>query len=66
MNKISPIVVYLLPDYEEKDFVVYDEDVQTFFDQVKTETEEMYKLLEDVESNLPLHKDNFEKTEKLF
>lgn len=64
-TKIKPTVAYLLPEYEEETVPVNEFDIQSFSDQIRTETEEMYRYCEDVERNKPLAKSEFKMTDNL-
>jgi hypothetical protein len=61
-EKITPILAYLNPEYQEVVVKVDELDVQQFSSLVKHETEEMYRFCLDVEANLPQEKEKFEKT----
>jgi len=61
-NEIIPIISYLQPSYNELEMKFKDTDIEAFAEQIKNETAEMYSFCKDVENNIPLDKDKFEKT----
>jgi PD-(D/E)XK nuclease superfamily len=64
-TKIVPSVAYLLPEYSERSIQVDENGIEAFSDEIRSETEEMYKYCEDVEDNIPLAKVEFPMTENL-
>jgi len=59
---IKPITVYLLPVYAETATKADNLDMERFKISVKTETDEMYAMLKNVEQNIPKDKQEFTKT----
>lgn len=64
-SRIKPTVAYLLPEYNERSIVVNEFEIEAFSDQIREETEEMYRFCESVEDNIPLAKTEFPMTENL-
>jgi len=62
-SDISPITAYLLPVYTEMAVKADNLDIEKFKVSVKTETEQMYSYLKDIERNIPKAKQEFAKTE---
>lgn len=56
---IKPILVYLKEDYNEVDVNITQQDILQFAESVKSETDEMYTLLKNVNENIPLEKESF-------
>lgn len=63
---IIPIIVYLFPEYEEKNVEIDDRAISEFAYSVESETKEMYEFLIDIEKNIPKDKQDFPLTEKTF
>jgi len=61
--EISPITAYLLPVYTELAVKADKLDIEKFKIAVKTETEQMYACLKNVEQNIPKEKKEFAKTD---
>lgn len=62
-SKIIPIIAYLYPKYIETSLTIQPEDINSFTDLVKQETEQMYKFCIDIEKNIPKPKNFFPLTE---
>lgn len=65
-KNINSTVVYLYPNYTEYTVALTDENLAKFYQQVETETKQMYEYLIDIENNIPKEKDCFEKTDNEF
>lgn len=65
ISSIIPIIVYLKPECEELKMKIGEEDIQTFAEMIKRETEEMYAFCQDIERNIPRPKEVFEQTDSL-
>ncbi|MBT4288741.1 MAG: hypothetical protein HOD92_15545 [Deltaproteobacteria bacterium] len=63
-EKIVPIVVYLLPDYQETSIRFNQTDIEHFNQQVKDETVQMYEYCTNVNENVPRIKSDFPLTEQ--
>ena len=63
---IAPMIVYLFPEYSEKSVKIDDKAISDFAASVKSETEEMYGYLANVEKNIPKDKKEFPLTDKTF
>ncbi|MCL2800005.1 MAG: PD-(D/E)XK nuclease family protein [Endomicrobia bacterium] len=63
-GNIMPIIVYLYPQYSEREITVDNKAIASFSKQVETETKEMYEYLTDIEKNIPKNKSDFQLTEK--
>jgi hypothetical protein len=59
-ENISSYVAYIKNKYEELAPNISTEEIKTFINTVKHETEEMYKFSVDVHNNIPLPKEHFE------
>jgi hypothetical protein len=59
---IIPIVVYLKDSFEEEVFVPRKEEIESFFDTIQKETDEMQSLNIDIYENTPKPKEEFEMT----
>lgn len=57
---ISSYVAYIKEKYEELAPKISTEEITTFIDTVKRESEEMYKFNIDIQSNIPIPKEHFE------
>jgi hypothetical protein len=64
-EKIIPIIAYLKPEYEEKEYEFNEYDIQAFFTSIKRETAEMYEYCADVEENNPKEKKFFIMTDNI-
>ncbi|HUT65704.1 MAG TPA: PD-(D/E)XK nuclease family protein [Spirochaetota bacterium] len=62
-DKIIPVVAYLKPEYEEKEYEFTEDDMKVFFSSIKGETSEMYEYCSDIEENIPKQKASFIKTD---
>jgi CRISPR/Cas system-associated exonuclease Cas4 (RecB family) len=60
-NTIYPKIVYLSPGFDEFEIRLKESDFETFFDKVKTQTEEMYGCCADPQKNIPLPMASFPK-----
>ena len=60
--KISPIVAYLHPDYEEIEITVRSLDIEAFAKEARKETALMQKFCQDVQKNIPKDKKMFAPT----
>jgi CRISPR/Cas system-associated exonuclease Cas4 (RecB family) len=63
---ITPIIVYLYPQYYEKNVKIDDNMIREFTNVVLNETENMYKYLIDIEKNIPKEKLKFSLTNNIF
>jgi ATP-dependent helicase/DNAse subunit B len=63
---IVPKVVYLYPDYKERDIQINDASISEFANIVESETKDMYEYLVDVEKNIPKDKKEFTVTCNVF
>ncbi len=63
---IKPVDVYLYPEYSEMSIEATEKDIQNLAEQIKVETQEMYKFCIDVENNVPKNKVEFPLCEKTF
>jgi len=63
---IKPVDVYLYPEYSEMSIEATDEDILKLAEQIRDETQEMYKLCIDVENNIPKNKTEFPLCEKTY
>ncbi len=61
---INPILIFLSPDYHEVGEPFTQEELNSFYEIVEQETQEMYSYCSNVEDNIPLPKEKFPKTEK--
>ncbi len=59
---IFPRIIYLLPEFDEMSVEVSEKELQNFFDTVKAQTEQMYSFCSDVEKNIPLGMEKFQKS----
>jgi len=66
LNQISPVIAYLLPEYQEADVHLNEYDLEDFARRVRQETTEMYSYCRDVEENIPLDKRSFSLTDNSF
>lgn len=57
--QIEPVIIYLQPQYNEVNVTLTDLDIKKFAETVKTETNEMYDYLKDIEKNIPKPKEEF-------
>jgi hypothetical protein len=62
-GNIVPIIAYLKPEYEEKEYEFNEYDIQAFFTSIKQETKEMYDYCDDVDENIPKPKTYFVMTD---
>ncbi len=58
-SRISPRIVYLYPAFEELEAVLKEEDIQSFLERVRAESEEMKSFCVDPQRNIPLPIDHF-------
>jgi hypothetical protein len=63
---IKPVDVYLYPEYSEMSIEANEKDIQNLAEQIRDETQEMYKFCIDVENNVPKNKAEFPLCEKTF
>jgi len=56
------ISAYLNPTYREKEMQFKNYEIENFIHSVQKETEEMHSFCEDVSENIPIGRENFEKT----
>ncbi|MDR3253843.1 MAG: PD-(D/E)XK nuclease family protein [Endomicrobium sp.] len=63
---IIPIIVYLYPQYCEKNVKIEDNLIVEFINTVLNETKNMYEYLIDIEKNVPKEKLEFPLTENIF
>jgi hypothetical protein len=63
-EKIVPIVVYLLPEYQETSIRFTQTEIEQFNQQVKDETVQMYEYCTNVNDNVPRAKSEFLLTEQ--
>jgi CRISPR/Cas system-associated exonuclease Cas4 (RecB family) len=63
---IVPMLVYLYPNYREKDVKISDASISEFANTVETETKNMYEYLIDIEKNIPKDKKEFSVTYNKF
>ena len=61
-SQIIPIVVYLNPQYSEKEIEISEIDIKDFANKIEIETNEMYSFCQNIEDNIPLNKESFYKT----
>jgi CRISPR/Cas system-associated exonuclease Cas4 (RecB family) len=61
-NTIFPKIIYLSPKYEEFEIEIKENDLKSFFDTIKSQTEQMHQFCSSVEQNRPLPIDSFPKT----
>jgi CRISPR/Cas system-associated exonuclease Cas4 (RecB family) len=59
IDQISPIIAYLLPEYEEVGVHLNEYDHEDFARRIRQETAEMYRYCRDVAENIPLDKRSF-------
>lgn len=62
-SSITPIIVYLKPEYEEVKIKVGEKDIKSFVEMIRFETEEMYAFCQNIEDNIPKPIEVFEKTD---
>jgi hypothetical protein len=60
-NTIFPKIIYLSPTYDEFEIEIRENDLQAFFETIKSQTEQMYRYCSSVEENKPLPIDSFTK-----
>ncbi|MEO0293647.1 MAG: PD-(D/E)XK nuclease family protein [candidate division WOR-3 bacterium] len=63
-KKFLTISAYLTPEYSEKEIKFKEYELENFIYNVKKETEEMFSFCKDIEQNIPIPKEKFEKTSK--
>lgn len=56
------VVAYLRPSYAEAEMIPTESEIDGFADQIRFETDEMYRFTVDPDQNLPLPKENFAMT----
>jgi hypothetical protein len=62
-ENISSYIAYIKDQYEELTPSISSNEITTFIDTVKQESEEMYKFNADIQKNIPLTKEYFEKVD---
>lgn len=60
-NKIFPKIIYLYPQYDEFEISYNSEELESFFETIKTQTGQMYDYCRDVNENIPLEIEKFPK-----
>jgi CRISPR/Cas system-associated exonuclease Cas4 (RecB family) len=61
-NIILPKIIYLYPEFDEFEIDLREDDFENLFQKVVSQTEEMYSYCSDVEKNIPVPIDKFQKT----
>ncbi len=61
-EKIYPKIIYLSPVFDELEFLLRPNDLETFFETVKHQSLEMYNYCVDIEKNIPRAMEEFPKT----
>jgi len=59
IEDITPMIVYLYPQYSEKEVKIEDCSIKEFTNTVIEETKNMYEYLADIEKNIPKNKEEF-------
>ena len=62
IENTEPVIIYLMPDYNEVKVNVGEAEIKQIAASVKDETRQMYAYLKDIEKNVPLPKEEFEIT----
>jgi hypothetical protein len=62
-TKVSPIIAYLKPAYNEIEIEANEYDIGEFAQKIKAETHEMYKFCKNIEDNIPKDKECFFRTD---
>jgi len=60
VEKVTPLVIYLGSDYKEL-IITKEVDLEVFKDKVKSDTKKMYSYCADIDRNIPLGEDKFER-----
>ncbi len=60
-DRIFPKIVYLHPEYEEFEIKINPEGLESFFEKIRMQTQEMYAFCSNVEQNIPLDIEAFTK-----
>jgi CRISPR/Cas system-associated exonuclease Cas4 (RecB family) len=60
-NAIFPKIIYLTPHYDEFEIEIKENDLKSFFEVIKAQTEQMYEFCSSVDDNKPLPIDSFPK-----
>lgn len=61
-EKIIPILAYLKDSYQEEQIIIRQDELSSFMQQVKGESEEMFSYTSNTQKNIPLPKERFEMT----
>jgi CRISPR/Cas system-associated exonuclease Cas4 (RecB family) len=61
-SRIFPVTAYFLPEYSESSIKVSGQDIKAFTAVIKSEAEEMYSALNNIEQNIPKDKKEFAMT----
>lgn len=60
-DRIFPRIIYLYPQYEEYEIKVNPEELESFFEQIRIQTQQMYAFCSNAEQNIPLDIEAFPK-----
>lgn len=60
-NRILPKIVYLFPEYDELEIKYNSEELDSFFETIRLQTDKMYAFCSNVNENVPLGIDSFPK-----
>ena len=61
-NIIFPKIIYLYPEFDEFEIDLKKDDFENFYQKVVSQTKDMYSYCLDIDKNIPLHIDKFQKT----